>query len=214
MFDYSLAHWASFFTVALLLHLSPGPDMAFILGQTIKGGKAKGFSAMGGIWLGAGCHALVAAFGLSAILVTSATAFLILKWVGAGYLIWLGIQAILSKGSSFVATEPFPTATISSNWKIFQQGLMVSILNPKVAIFFMAFLPQFVVEGAGPTSAQLLLHGFLVVLIAGLVEPPLILVADKLAGVLRESKKFGLWMDRCLGCLLIGLGLKLAASDR
>ncbi|MFK7857161.1 MAG: LysE family translocator, partial [Granulosicoccus sp.] len=100
MFDYSLIHWVSFFTVSLLLHLSPGPDMAFILGQTIKGGKVKGFSAMGGIWTGAVCHALVATLGLSAILVTSATAFLMLKWIGAAYLIWLGVQAIRSKGSS------------------------------------------------------------------------------------------------------------------
>lgn len=214
MFDYSLVHWVSFFTVALLLHLSPGPDMAFILGQTFRGGKVKGFAAMGGIWLGAACHALVAAFGLSAVLMTSASAFLIVKWVGAVYLIWLGIQAIGSKGSSFISSDPLSSIPELSNWKIFRQGLMVSLLNPKVAIFFMAFLPQFVVAGAGPTSAQLLLHGFLVVLIAGVVEPPIILLADKVAGRFRETKNFGLWMDRCLGCLLIGLGIKLATSER
>lgn len=214
MFDYSLAHWITFFTVALLLHLSPGPDMAFILGQTIKGGRAKGFSAMGGIWMGAACHALVAAFGLSAVLMTSATAFLILKWAGAVYLIWLGIQAIRSKGASLLPNESLPPKQKLSNWNIFRQGLMVSLLNPKVAIFFMAFLPQFVVPGAGPTSAQLLLHGFLVVFIAGAVEPPIIVLADRLAGRLRESVKFGLWMDRCLGCLLIALGVKLATSQR
>lgn len=214
MFDYSVVHWISFFTVALLLHLSPGPDMAFILGQTVKGGKVKGFAAMGGIWTGAVCHALVAAFGLSAVLMTSASAFLILKWVGAIYLVWLGIQALRSKGSSFLAGDASVSAPESGNWTIFKQGLMVSLLNPKVAIFFMAFLPQFVVAGAGPTSAQLLLHGFLVVIIAGVVEPPIIVLADKVAGRFRESKTFGLWMDRCLGCLLIGLGMRLATSDR
>jgi len=214
MFDYGLVHWVSFFTVALLLHLSPGPDMAFILGQTIKGGRVKGFSAMGGIWMGAACHALVAAFGLSAVLMTSANAFLVLKSVGAVYLIWLGIQALGSKGSSFLSTDVLSSLPEMSNSKIFRQGLMVSLLNPKVAIFFMAFLPQFVVPGAGPTSAQLLLHGFLVVLIAAAVEPPIIVLADRLAGRFRESKKFGLWMDRCLGCLLIGLGIKLATSER
>ena len=214
MFDYSLVHWMSFFAVALLLHLSPGPDMAFILGQTVKGGRVKGFSAMGGIWMGAACHALVAAFGLSAVLMTSAAAFLVLKWVGAVYLIWLGIQAVRSKGSSFLQSGTRSPTSELSNWSIFQQGLMVSLLNPKVAIFFMAFLPQFVVPGAGPTSAQLLLHGFLVVLIAGAVEPPIILLADRLAGRFRASATFGLWMDRCLGCLLIGLGVKLATSER
>lgn len=214
MFDYGYIHWVSFFTVALLLHLSPGPDMAFILGQTIKSGRVKGFSAMGGIWLGAACHALIAAFGLSAILMTSAMAFLILKWVGAAYLVWLGIQALRSKGSSFLSSDDQSTLPKLSHWVTFRQGLMVSLLNPKVAIFFMAFLPQFVVSGAGPTYAQLLLHGFLVVIIAGLVEPPLIVVADKLADKFRQSEKFGMWMDRCLGCLLISLGIKLATSER
>ena len=214
MFDYSLVHWVSFFAVSLLLHLSPGPDMAFILGQTFKGGKVRGFSAMGGIWLGAICHAMVAAFGLSAVLMTSASAFLIVKWVGAAYLIWLGIQALRSKGSSFLSSDDPSSVPQANNWKVFGQGVMVSLLNPKVAIFFMAFLPQFVVAGAGPVSAQLLLHGFLVVLIAGVVEPPIILLADRLVGKFRESKKFGLWMDRCLGGLLIGLGIKLASSER
>ncbi len=214
MFDYSLVHWISFFTVSLLLHLSPGPDMVFIIGQTIKGGRAKGFSAMGGIWMGAACHAVVAAFGLSAVLMTSATAFLVLKWVGAVYLVWLGVQAVRSKGSSFLQIDTLSPTSVSNNWSIFQQGLMVSLLNPKVAIFFMAFLPQFVVPGAGPTSAQLLLHGFLVVLIAGVVEPPIIVLADRIAGRFRESLKFGLWLDRCLGCMLIGLGVKLATSER
>ncbi len=214
MFNYDLVHWISFFTAALLLHLSPGPDMAFILGQTIKGGRVRGFSAMGGIWMGAACHALIAAFGLSAIFMTSALAFIVLKWIGAMYLIWLGIQAIRSKGSSFLSKDSLAFEPVLSNWKIFQQGLMVSLLNPKVAIFFMAFLPQFVVAGAGPTSTQLLLHGFLIVLIAGAVEPPIILLADRLAGRFRESEKFGLWLDRSLGCLLIGLGIKLATSER
>ncbi len=214
MFDYGLVHWISFFTAALLLHLSPGPDMAFILGQTIKGGRVKGFSAMGGIWMGAACHALVAAFGLSAVFMTSAIAFLALKWIGAMYLIWLGMQAIRSRGSSFLSNEALTIAPVLSNWKVFQQGLMVSLLNPKVAIFFMAFLPQFVVAGQGATSAQLLLHGFLIVLVAGAVEPPIILLADSLAGRFRGSKKLGLWLDRSLGCLLIGLGIKLATSER
>ena len=214
MFNYDLVHWVSFFTAGLLLHLSPGPDMAFILGQTIKGGRVKGFSAMGGIWLGASCHALIAAFGLSAIFMTSAIAFFVLKWIGALYLIWLGIQALKSKGSSLLSNDALAFAPALSNWKIFQQGLMVSLLNPKVAIFFMAFLPQFVVAGAGPTSAQLLLHGFLIVLIAGAVEPPIILLADRLAVRFRESKKLALWLDRSLGCLLISLGIKLATSER
>lgn len=93
MFDYSLVHWSTFFTAALLLNLSPGPDIAFILGQTARNGRQGGFSAMFGIWSGAFLHVIMAAVGLSAILATSAMAFSVVKWAGAAYLIWLGIQA-------------------------------------------------------------------------------------------------------------------------
>ncbi len=104
---------------------------------------------MFGIWSGAFLHVLLAAVGLSAILVTSATAFTFVKWIGALYLIWLGIQAIRSDGASYSSETDVKQ---SSNMLIFRQG--VSALNPKDAIFFLAFLPQFVVDGAGPASAQ------------------------------------------------------------
>ena len=213
MYDYGTLHWVTFFAAALLLNLSPGPDMAFILGQTIKGGKASGFAAMFGIWIGAACHALVAALGLSAIFMSSATAFLVLKWVGAAYLVWLGIQAFRSKGSALLPDEQISSTQSAGAFKIFRQGLVVSLLNPKVAIFFLTFLPQFVVSGAGSTSSQLLLHGFLIILVAGVVEPPLILVADKLARGFRESTTIARWLDRSLGCLLIALGARLALSE-
>ena len=213
MFDYSLVHWVPFFTVALLLHLSPGPDMAFILGQPIKGGRVKGFSAMGGIWTGAACHALKAAFGLSANLMTSATAFLMLKWIGAVYLVWLGIQAIRSKGSSFLSNIDLLSEPESSNWSIFRQGLMVSLLNPKMAIF----------HGVSSTVCCCWCRANIRSNAATWLfsrnhcwcsRAPIILVAARLADSFRASKKFGLWMDRCLGCLLIGLGIKLATSNR
>jgi threonine/homoserine/homoserine lactone efflux protein len=94
MFEYSSVHWTAFFTATLLLTVSPGPDIAFMLGQTVKGGTRAGFAAMFGIWAGAFCHVLMAALGLSAIIATSAEAFSIVKWVGAAYLIWLGNGAI------------------------------------------------------------------------------------------------------------------------
>jgi len=153
MFDYSIAHWATFFTAAILLNLSPGPDIAFILGQTVKRGVQSGFSAMFGIWTGAFIHVIFAAMGLSAILATSAVAFSAVKWVGATYLIWLGIQALLSKGTNkSVNCRVSPKGLM----KIFKQGVLVAVLNPKVAIFFLAFLPQFVEVGAGPVSTAII----------------------------------------------------------
>ncbi len=211
MFEYSLAHWATFITAAVLLNLSPGPDMAFILGQTAKRGVQSGFSAMFGIWTGAFIHVIFAALGLSAILATSAVAFSAVKWIGAAYLIWLGIQALRSKGTNIsVNGQASPKKLI----RIFKQGVLVAVLNPKVAIFFLAFLPQFVEAGAGPVSAQLFLHGSLIIVVAALVEPPLILIGGKLTGFLSNNTQVSRWMDRGLGALFVGLGIKLATSDR
>ncbi len=211
MFDYTAAHWTTFFIAALLLNLSPGPDMAFILGQTARKGVPSGFSAMFGIWSGAFVHVIFASLGLSAILVTSAFAFSVVKWVGAIYLIWLGIQAIFSKGFLLAEKEHDSSKAMM---KIFKQGFLVDVLNPKVAIFFLAFLPQFAVEGAGPVSAQLFLHGTLIIAVAALVEPPLILIGGKFTSYLNNNLKVSRWMDRGLGALFIGLGIKLATTDK
>ncbi len=160
MFDYSMLHWTTFVTAAILLNLSPGPDIAFILGQTVRGGRRAGFAAMAGIWTGALVHVGFAAAGLTAILASSAVAFSIVKWVGAAYLIYLGLSALGSQGGKFINDK----VDISpSGLKVMRQGVLVSLLNPKVAIFFLAFLPQFVVPGMDPTWAQLALHGTLII---------------------------------------------------
>ena len=211
MFEYSLTHWLTFLTAATLLNLSPGPDIAFMLAQTAKNGRRSGFSAMFGIWTGAFVHVLLAALGLSAILATSATAFMVVKWVGALYLVWLGIQAWRSSGETFMSESKIEPA---NNRTIFRQGVLVSILNPKVAIFFLAFLPQFVVAGSGPASAQLFLHGTLIIVVAALIEPPLVWVGARLSQRLKHSPRIATWMDRGLGSLFIGLGIRLATSDR
>ncbi|MGV1758134.1 LysE family translocator [Rhizobium sp. A22-96] len=211
MFDYSLAHWIAFLTAATLLNLSPGPDIAFILGHTIRSGMRSGFAALFGIWSGACLHVLMAAAGLSAILAASAIAFSAVKWIGAAYLIWLGIQALRSKGEGAWIKEAGKTLSSS---RIYRQGILVSLLNPKVAIFFLAFLPQFVVEGAGPVWAQLLLHGSLIIVVAAFIEPPLILLGGRLSEVLRRNRSLGLWLDRGLGTLFVALGVRLAISAR
>jgi threonine/homoserine/homoserine lactone efflux protein len=211
MFDYSLAHWATFFTAATLLNLSPGPDMAFILGQTVKRGVKSGFSAMFGIWTGAFIHIIFAALGLSAIVTTSAVAFSIVKWLGAAYLIWLGIQALRSKGTNLSINGQVS----KKGWmKTFRQGVLIDVLNPKVAVFFLAFLPQFVEIDAGPVSAQLFVHGILIIVVAAFIEPPLILLSGKLIGYLGQNKLISRWMDQGLGVLFIGLGIKLATTER
>lgn len=206
-----MIHWVTFLAAAVLLNLSPGPDIAFILGQTLRNGRRHGVAAMMGIWTGAALHVVMAAVGLSAILATSALAFSIVKWVGAAYLIWLGIKMLLSRGDSFLSNGGDSHQPLRS---IYWQGVLVSALNPKVAVFFLAFLPQFVVEGAGPASVQLLLHGTLIIVVAACIEPPLVLLGAKLGAFLRHNQRVGLWMDRGLGALFVALGARLAASTR
>jgi threonine/homoserine/homoserine lactone efflux protein len=211
MFDYSIVHWSTFLIAAVLLNLSPGPDMAFILAQTARNGQRSGFAAMFGVWTGAFLHVLLAALGLSAILATSATAFTVVKWSGAAYLIWLGIQAYRSDGASY---SPSTDIRQLSNLRIYRQGVLVAALNPKVAIFFLAFLPQFVVDGAGPVSAQLFLHGTLIIVVGVLIEPSLVILGSKLTRYLGQNSRVAAWMERGLGTLFIGLGIRLALSEK
>ncbi|MFB4204715.1 Homoserine/homoserine lactone efflux protein [wastewater metagenome] len=212
MFDYTLAHWLAFLSAAVLLNLTPGPDMAFIVGQAARHGVRKGFAAMFGVWIGAFLHVLLAALGLSAILAASATAFSVVKWIGAAYLIWLGLSAWRGEAAGDADTAPAP-ATVTAT-AVLRRGVLVAALNPKVAVFFLAFLPQFVTAGAGPASAQLFLHGSLIIAVAALVEPLLVLAGGRLARALKSSPRLGRWMDRALGSLFVALGIRLATASR
>ena len=209
MFDYSLAHWLTFFTAAALLTLSPGPDIAFILAQTAKRGRQAGFLAMYGVWTGAFFHVFLAAFGLSAILATSAAAFGLVKLSGAGYLIWLGLQSFRSHGA-LSKTKPLDSSSMS----IYKQGIIVAALNPKTALFFLSFLPQFVGIKAGPVSAQLFLHGSLVIAVALFIEPLLVIAGAKLTTKMNSNPRLGIWLDRGLGTLFVGLGLSLITQQQ
>jgi threonine/homoserine/homoserine lactone efflux protein len=209
MFDYSILHWTTFFTAVVLLELSPGADMAFMLGQTVRNGRKAGFAALFGSLVATVFHILMAAIGLSAIIAASAVAFSIIKWAGVVYLIWLGINAF-KPGAESSKSKVVKTATTTS---VFFQGMLICALNPKVAIFFLAFLPQFVVEGAGPIGLQLLLHGALLIVTGLLLQTPLILLGARISFALKESRHIQSLFDRCLGALFFALGIRLAMSE-
>jgi threonine/homoserine/homoserine lactone efflux protein len=210
MLQYDVVHWSAFFGAALLLNLAPGPDLAFILSHTARSGPRCGLAAMFGIWTGVLGHITFAAAGLSALIAASASAFAAVKWIGVAYLFWLGVRALRSRGG-FSADGPARETDLR---RVFAQGVLVNLLNPKVAIFFLAFLPQFVVIGAGPVWLQVLVHGVLVIAIAGLIEPPLVFFASRVTQTLRADTRLGLWLDRALGGTLIALGVGLAATRR
>ncbi len=210
----NLDFWILFLSTAFALNIAPGPDLLFIFSKTISGGKKVGIAASLGVCSGAMFHVVIAAVGLSAILVTSAIAFTVVKIIGVIYLLYLAYQAFNSSGVTFEIDE-IKTHQVSSEtaWKAFKQGVLIDILNPKVAIFFMAFLPQFLREGHGSNSSQLLLLGFIVILVAIFVETIFVIYASKISHKFRENQKYSLWLDRIAGTIFVGLGVKLAVSS-
>ncbi|MCJ8339355.1 MAG: LysE family translocator [Pseudomonadales bacterium] len=202
--------WIVFIGTAIALNVAPGPDVLYILTKTISGGKKIGIASSLGVCTGALFHVVIAAVGLSAILLTSTLAFIIVKYIGVGYLLYLAFQAFRSSGANFVVNDNGQLK--DSAWKAFKQGVLIDILNPKVAIFFMAFLPQFLREGQGSTSWQLLFLGVLVIVIAIIIETLYVLLASKISHKIHTNKNYTLWLDRVVGVMFVGLGIKLATG--
>jgi threonine/homoserine/homoserine lactone efflux protein len=207
----SYSYWLLFLSAAIAINITPGPAMVYILSRTIAQGRKIGIASSLGVCSGSLVHIFAAAFGLSAILATSAMSFSIVKYVGAAYLIYLGIRALKSKRISF--DNPVNLQEHSTFWKAFRQGVLIDILNPKVAIFFMAFLPQFVRPELGHAPGQILILGFLVILIGMVIESVLVLTAARTTIFFRNNSQFFTLLDRILGSMLICLGIRLALIE-
>ena len=203
-----LNNYLLFIAASIFLCVVPGPDMVHLLSRTIAQGAKSGLMAALGMNLGAYCHLLAAILGLSAILATSATAFTIVKWLGTFYLIYLGIQALITKST----TVPI-TAAISNNaiaMPAFWQGFLSDILNPKVAIFFLAFLPQFVTPASHNHTQQLFLLGITVNVIAIIINILIVHFSSKITNQLRQNNPINSWLNKIMGVTFISLGVKLA----
>ncbi|MDG4721493.1 MULTISPECIES: LysE family translocator [Thalassospira] len=217
-----LVQYTPFLIAAFLLNISPGPDMAYIIGQTAVHGRKIGLFSTFGVVSGAFVHVIAAALGLSAILATSALAFAIVKWVGVAYLVWLGICALRSsfarKANCNADDEIVPAVAISTKpmtaLQAWRQGVMIDVLNPKVAIFFMAFLPQFVDLAHGQGATQFLVLGSMVNLIGLIVESCIVLMVASAATRIKANGAVGAWLQRALGGMFIALGAKLALSQQ
>jgi threonine/homoserine/homoserine lactone efflux protein len=182
-----LTYWLLFLSAAVALNISPGPDLVYILSRSVVHGTRVGLASTLGVCTGAFVHVLAASLGLSAILAASSTAFTAVKYAGAVYLIYLGILSIRSAGSSFSTSDPGGSSI--TTWQAFRQGIMVDVLNPKVSIFFMALLPQFVRDGHGSQASQLIMLGTLVICVALLVEGCFVLVAGRATTFFRSNPK-------------------------
>ena len=199
-----------FMTATLALNLAPGPDMLYVSTRSLAQGRRAGVISALGIAAGAVVHTLAIASGLAALLRAVPVAYDIVRLIGAAYLIWLGVQAIRSKSGATSAAE-LPRA---GEWAIFRQGMITNLLNPKVALFFLAFLPQFTSPAHGSVPLQIVALGCLFNLSGTIVNIAVAIVAASarqwLAGGTRSERIFR-WLT---GSVFIGLGLRLALSDR
>jgi len=206
-------YWLVFLSAVVVLNISPGPDLLYILSRTVTQGRRIGWASSAGVCSGALVHVTAAACGLSAILATSALAFSVVKLAGAAYLFYLGIQALRSKGAAAAVSTVTQTRQVTA-WEAYRQGVLIDVLNPKAALFFLAFLPQFVRSGHGSASLQLFGLGLLVIVLALPIEALFVLAAARTTRFFRRSPKVSVWLDRVLGTVFIALGLRLVLLDR
>ncbi len=194
---------------ALLLNITPGPDTLYIVGRSSSQGLRAGALAALGIGAGALVHVTAAALGLSAILSASATAFTVVKFVGAAYLLYVGVGLIRSSGAASAGTVT-DNRTLSLRG-VFLQGFFTNVLNPKVALFFLAFLPQFVASDAPSKPLAFLLLGIIFDFNGTIWNLFVAWSASRLSR-LAPSAAFKTWFNRCVGCLFIGVGIRLALA--
>jgi len=199
-----------FVTTGILLNLTPGQDTFYILGRSIAQGRRAGVLSVLGITSGSLVHTCAAAFGLSAILAASATAFLVVKIAGAAYLTFLGLRMLLQRGGGGMLT---PVAFgRESSWAIYRAAMLTNLLNPKVALFFLAFLPQFVAPSADSRSLAFLFLGGVFMSTGTMWCLVLAWFGSAISGRLRSNATVGSQLERASGALFVGLGIKMAVS--
>jgi threonine/homoserine/homoserine lactone efflux protein len=201
-----------FVVSGLLLNVTPGPDTLYIVGRSSTQGVRAGAIAALGIGAGTLVHITAAALGLSAILAASATAFTAVKVIGAVYLVYVGIHLIVSSNRS---SDPAAAITVVSATlrTVFVQGFLTNVLNPKVALFFLAFLPQFVASEATCKPLAFLFLGLIFNLTGTLWNLFVAWSAARISGGLRRRSTLTKWFDRCVGSIFVYLGVKLALAS-
>jgi RhtB (resistance to homoserine/threonine) family protein len=198
-----------FLAAGILLNLTPGPDTAYILGRSIAQGREAGIASALGICVGSIFHSCAAALGLSAILATSAVAFAAIKLLGGAYLIFLGIKMLLDRRRQLSLPSNFRRRTTIA---AFRQGVLTNVLNPKVALFFLAFLPQFIDPASNMKVFAFLMLGLTFVTTGTTWCLILAWFASAFSERLRTNETIGQWLNRAAGALFVFLGLRLATA--
>ena len=204
---------ALFMVSALALNLSPGPSILYILSRCLGQGRKAGVVSVLGLATASVIHAVAAALGLSTLFSYSPLAFSLLKYLGALYLIYLGVRGFFS-GGPLGAASAIATGPRLSLWAVYRQGIVTDLLNPKVALFFVAFLPQFVNPNLGSPAGQVLFFGLLFNVTGVPVNLLIAYAGGSVAGLLARHPFWARAQTWCSSAVLIGLGLRLALSER
>jgi len=204
------AAWLLFVVASLMLIVTPGQDMILVMSRSIAQGAAAGVATAAGVSLGLVGHTVLATLGLGAILRTSEWLFVALKLAGAAYLVYLGIQLLRTRSHELALLAGRPRSLS----RLFFDGALSNISNPKIAVFYFAFLPQFVLPRAAHPTLTIFVLGLLFAGITFLVKGPVGLVAGRLSGWLRSRPGTLAWLYRTSGTVLVGMGVKLALERR
>jgi threonine/homoserine/homoserine lactone efflux protein len=207
-----LAGWA--------LNITPGPDVFFQITQALKGGLRAGIAAHLGILSGCFVHVAAASLGVSALIAASSTAFTVLKWIGAAYLVYVGIQMLLAKpspnaiNSEALHADSMPAISPKELKNIFIQGFWTNALNPKVALFFLAFLPQFISPHTTRPALSFAILGLFFILNSVPINLGYVMLAAWVSQRMGSLQRGMLWLERAAGAMFIGFGIKLALSEK
>ena len=204
------AHLTAFLLAALTIALIPGPGMLYVLARSLGGGRDEGLRSSVGTGVGGLAHVVAAAAGLSAIIATSATAFSVVKYLGAAYLIWLGGKALLSRHREPPVNAMAGAPRAATN--ALRQGALTEVLNPKTALFFLTFLPQFCQPENGPVALQVLVLGVVSVTLNTLVDFVVAFGAGRISERLRQRPKLWRRQQQTTGGILVGLGVYAAVA--
>ncbi|KMM38057.1 LysE family translocator [Guptibacillus hwajinpoensis] len=200
----------SFFGAAVLLTLMPGPDNLFVLAQSISQNKQAGIATSLGLCSGLLVHITAAAVGISALLYQSSLAFSIVKYLGAAYLLYMAYQAFRERG----ATSTINNQQSRSYSSLYRKGIVMNILNPKVSLFFLALLPQFIDQNAGYPALQMVLLGGIFIIQALLIFSGISLFAGKLSTIVSRNEKASRRINLLKGTLLAVIGIQIAFSEK
>ncbi len=210
-----ITHFGLFLVSIVLLCVTPGPDLAYVVGQSVANGKRSGIISAIGVALGSCTHAVASAIGLTALIMASPVIFLVIKYLGAAYLIYLGSKMLIA---TFLTNKKEiieeVRETKSNTYSLLSRGFITTLTNPKVLLFFISFFPQFVVADGNSHALSFLLLGLTYALVAFMTDVTFAFLAGGAAGAVSKNTSLQKILDRIVGTTFIGLGIRLALARR